>query len=69
MNNHTILKSAKSLLFEHNRNDVNVHVFNEKNERLLTINNVNADLFLNYFSYGETICDNANTCIDFLKEL
>lgn len=52
-----ILNSAKSLFFTHNRGNVDVRVFGEKDSTLIDAKGVDSDVFLEYFDYGTTIFD------------
>lgn len=62
-----ILERVQDLSFDHNRCSVDVHAFDSKNSKLITAREVNADLFLAHFDYGQTISDNREKNVVFLS--
>lgn len=53
----TTIESVSSLSFSHNREDVDVHLFDKDGQRITTVKKVSADLFLEFFEYGTSIYD------------
>lgn len=67
MTTEQILEKTQDLFFSHNRESVDVSAFDNENERLITAKNVSADLFLEHFEYGQTISDDREKNVEFLK--
>mgnify|MGYP001549931341 CR=1 FL=1 len=62
-----IIENVQDLSFSHNRETVDVHVFDKEDSRLITARNISADLFLAHFDYGTTISDDREKNVEFLK--
>ncbi len=51
------IESVKSLSFSHNREDVDVHLFDENGKRITSVRKVSGDTFLAFFDYNTSIYD------------
>lgn len=61
------IEKATELSFSHNRNTVDVVVFDNEGEVITKIRDCSAELFLEHFDYGMTICDDVAQIMSFLK--
>ena len=66
MENSEIKKNVKDLSFSHNRDSVDVHVWDSEGDELTRLKNVSADAFLNFFDYGTCVSDDKELNVSFL---
>jgi hypothetical protein len=52
-----ILTNAQDLSFEHGRNSVDVHIWDNDGDKILTCRGEDCDLWLKFFDYGSLISD------------
>jgi len=63
------IEETVELTFNHNRNSVDVLLWNKKGERITTVKNQDADVFLSFFDYGQYQSDDIETIKNYLSEI
>lgn len=71
------IELTKSLSFSHNKQTVDVHLWDVNGDKITTVKNSSSELFLEFFYYGCTIyapfefgsMDDEKTMVDYLKEI
>lgn len=63
------IEETVKLTFSHNKNTVDVHLWDKDGAKITTVKNQDADLFLSYFAYGECLCDDLETIKEYLSEI
>ena len=57
------------ITFDHNKNSVDVHLWNSESERITTAKNQDAEVFLSFFDYGQSQCDDVETIKSYLSQI
>jgi len=64
-----IKNQVQDLSFTHNRDSVDVHVWDSEGNKLTSVKNVSSDSFLSFFDYGTCISDDKNLNVSFLEHI
>jgi hypothetical protein len=63
------ISKTKEITFHHNKNTVDCVLWDEENEHFCKIKDVDADIFLAHFDYGQGMSDDKNQIDVFLNEV
>ena len=63
------IEQTAEITFNHNRDSVDVHLWNSENERIVTAKKQDVDVFLSFFDYDQHQCDDVETIKDYLTQI
>ena len=63
------IEETTEITFNHNRNSVDVHLWDSDGERVTTAKNQDADVFLSFFDYGQCQCDDVEIIKSYLLKI
>lgn len=63
------IQQTTEITFDHNKNSVDVHLWNSESERITTAKNQDAEIFLSFFDYGQYQSDDVEIIKSYLSQI
>ena len=63
------IEQTTEITFDHNKNSVDVHLWNSESERITTAKNQDAEVFLIFFDYGQHQSNDIETIKNYLLRI